>query len=71
VKPEDDPTRRCIGVDLVVRDLVPLPLELDRAEEELGRALSRAGCLEAREPAGEVDEGDPHRRETLDDRRAV
>ena len=60
-QPAGEPTRRRIGVDLVVRDLVPLALELDRAEEELGRALSRPRRLEAREPAGEVDEGDPHR----------
>ena len=49
-----------VGVDLVVADLVTGPLELDRAEQELGRPVPRARRVEAREPAGEVDEGDPH-----------
>ena len=35
-------------------------LELDAAEEELRRPVARAGGVEAREPAGKVDEGDPH-----------
>ena len=60
-------TRRCAtrpvgaaGVDLVVADVVPFPLELDPPEEELRRSLARAGGLEPRETAGEVDEGDSH-----------
>jgi len=53
------------GIDLVVRDLVPTSLELDRAEEELRRPLPRARCLEAGEPPWEVDEGDLHARGRL------
>ena len=53
------------GVDLVVVDLVAGALELDRAEQELGRALPRARRVEPREPAREVDEGDPHRSRRL------
>ncbi len=55
-----EPARRGVGVDLVVRHLVARALELDRAEEELGRAFARTRRVETREAAREVDECDPH-----------
>ena len=43
-----------------MRHLVARALELDRAEEELGRAFARTRRVETREAPREVDECDPH-----------
>ena len=54
-----------VRIDLVLTDVVTGPLELDGAEQELGRAVARSRRIEAREPAREVDERDPHDRPRL------
>ena len=47
-------------IDLVVRDLVSGSLQLDGTEQELGRSGARPCLRQTGEPAGEVDECDPH-----------
>jgi hypothetical protein len=54
-----------LGIDLVMTHVVTLALELDGAEEELRRPLTRPRGVETGEPSGEVDERDPHRRGRL------
>ena len=54
--------RRRTRIDLVLADLVPGALELDRAEEELRRRRPGPRRLEPRESAWEMDECDLHQR---------
>lgn len=57
--PRDAPDWR-LGIDLVVRNGVAHPLELDRAEKKLARPGARARSIEPNEAPGKVNEGDIH-----------
>ena len=60
-EPAGEAARGRIRIDLEVPDVVADPLQLDPAEQELRRPLARPRGVEPRQPAGVVDEGDPHR----------
>src|SRR6266508_4327597 len=55
-----DPRDLSVRIDLVVLDPVPHALELDGAEQKLRGPRPGARRGEPREPAGKMDERDPH-----------